>query len=64
MIPTVTTLGVSGWRLRERMVWSASTTSEATTIGSTEVFGAAPWACRPLITALKRVADAMVGPGV
>lgn len=62
MMPTVTTLGSSGLRLRERMVWNAVTAWDAITTGSTLRWGAAPWACLPFTRILKWSTAASAGP--
>src|SRR5512147_2098795 len=62
--PVVITLVVKGERLRDRMVWSASTTCEAVTMASIPRWGEAPWACRPMTRAVHLVDAAIAGPGV
>ena len=63
-IPTVTTLGSSGGRLRDRMVWKAVTACEAITTGSIPRCGAAPCDCCPMMRTLKWSTAASAGPDV
>jgi hypothetical protein len=61
--PIVTMAGwavMSTWRLT--IVWSPSTTCDATTIGSTPAHGAAPCVCRPRSVMSSTSAAAMNGP--
>ena len=64
MTPTVSTLGASGGRFRDRTVWSASTSCDAMTTGSTLRCGAAPCDCLPLTVIQNWSMAASAGPGV